>query len=69
MQDLLENYVVDQVFQVITSGKRIPWPDYFTADTKVGFLDNMLARLQEKGDYDKCKRILSIKKNVEKRRI
>ena len=63
MQTMTENYLdltVDEVYDVITNIN--VWPRDFTKEMKIKFINQMINHFEEREEYEKCAKLLKIKK-------
>ena len=62
-KDLKSKILVDTIYPLIVDYKTIPFPDRFTKEEKLYFLEYLVENLEELEHYDKCG---EIKKLIEK---
>ncbi len=63
MITLKENYLditVEEIYTIIDDTDHVPWPNNFTTDKKIKFLESIRDYFIKKEEYEKCARLQSI---------
>ena len=63
MITLKENYLditVEEIYTIIDDTDHVPWPNNFTTDKKIKFLESIRDYFINKEEYEKCARLQSI---------
>lgn len=63
MITLKENYLditVKEIYTIIDDTDHVPWPNNFTTDKKIKFLESIRDYFINKEEYEKCARLQSI---------
>tara|TARA_R100000008_G_scaffold63507_1_gene40685 strand:+ start:384 stop:626 length:243 start_codon:yes stop_codon:yes gene_type:complete len=66
MQTMTENYLdltVEEVYDVIT--KINVWPNSFTTEMKIQFLNGMINHFEDREQYEKCAKLYNIVQRLE----
>tara|TARA_Y100000593_G_C4096016_1_gene230841 strand:+ start:311 stop:529 length:219 start_codon:yes stop_codon:yes gene_type:complete len=68
VRTLKENYLdltVEEIYSIIDYSESVPWPNNFTIEKKIKFLESIRDYFINKEEYEKCARLQTIITNLE----
>ena len=68
VRTLKENYLdltVEEIYSIIDYSESVPWPNNFTIEKKIKFLESIRDYFINKEEYEKCARLQTIIPNLE----
>jgi hypothetical protein len=66
MQTMTENYLelaIEDVYDIITNVN--VWPQGFTKEMKISFLNGMIKHFEEREEYEKCAKLYAVVQRLE----
>ena len=68
VRTLEQNYLdltVEEIYSIIDYSDHVPWPNSFTVEKKIKFLESIRDYFINKEEYEKCARLQAIITNLE----
>lgn len=63
-KELREKILVEDVYPLIVDSEDIPWPNRFTKENKIEYLELLIETFEDLEHYDKCDAIKKIIHNI-----